>query len=991
MSGHIFSAVELEWVMKVFSARGWDLSEYTANPPELHGAEPYAAAAQALTARLNAIALHPEATATEKLPIETVIGKLRVAILAIKSNDEVKPAAEHVAKVESAAVGLSAAVDTRIKRQAGLRAKVLGAKLGPSLTPQQMRALNSEKKDLLAQIDKADTTIALDGLDAPVDAHVKTLTEANALAVHEKAAREALAVARADFKARAGALPPINFKLILNGLEDAATALKSATSAKEYQAAEQKAKDAVASLKAAADFNTKLDKWRADTQPYAYFGSAAADRDALKKLYHQLLDEAVAAAGKGDFGAAEAALAKFTKGANVDSGKMKEAAAYAAELSDFKANHIKRMERVIDTGFNTSDTLKTDFTEAKKPAGTGDFNEAIKRLRDLIARIDKLEPLVDKIKRYASQRKSKSKDVDFIKAAFDAMDLELAKPSPDIDVAIAALSFAPDKIDKVDCVMDMSALADEVGELKKLLSLEMVDYFTSETKKVRKMVRGSKGGNTGAARTALTDLKDEIDKAKGLAAAYGAVREQRARFPDPALGAKYLGPIQADCTAGKYDDARLKVPSVLAEYAILEEYFALNAEVEKLEASFTSLGDTTYPPLLAKARAEARALIDPGLKTSEARDRLGKELAKDGIAGLLTDFRIYVGYEKRVSKLLDQTRSLMQVKEPIDAVTLQSTKAKDLAEKDGKFFEATRELEALEALLGRVKPYAAARMQARSVLAALKSVVAKDPSLKPKVLSDSDAGAFDTRMATADAKAVKLEFKEAQADFEGIVKGLGAASRACSTALEAGDAAINPRAGHSIARHGPDVKDDELKHRLLTGVAPDKVTSPTNMSSAFESPEDWLASRERAMELARTTGVDGKDLLVEPTGSPPGLPVSTKVFEYKQIVDHGKPIDKAFLGRKPAVQATADGGIGSNGCYETFRETEGITKSFTLIQFEFTPPDANGEVKDKRDYIERYKAANGDTMPPDLKGQWMVMQHFPYCEDWDPDTNTHTT
>jgi len=75
-------------------------------------------------------------------------------------------------------------------------------------------------------------------------------------------------------------------------------------------------------------------------------------------------------------------------------------------------------------------------------------------------------------------------------------------------------------------------------------------------------------------------------------------------------------------------------------------------------------------------------------------------------------------------------------------------------------------------------------------------------------------------------------------ELESLIEGVSAVG---ARGLESRDG------GHSLARHGPDITDEQLKTRLETGIAPDGALSPApGMSTRFLSHEAYLQSRERA-------------------------------------------------------------------------------------------------------------------------------------------------
>ena len=63
--------------------------------------------------------------------------------------------------------------------------------------------------------------------------------------------------------------------------------------------------------------------------------------------------------------------------------------------------------------------------------------------------------------------------------------------------------------------------------------------------------------------------------------------------------------------------------------------------------------------------------------------------------------------------------------------------------------------------------------------------------------------------------------------------------------------------GHSIKRHGPQIKDDVLEERVTTGYAADGVFSPTPASTRFLNYETWEKTRGLALkEIEKVKGID---------------------------------------------------------------------------------------------------------------------------------------
>ncbi|MFO0749639.1 MAG: hypothetical protein U1F43_28810 [Myxococcota bacterium] len=77
--------------------------------------------------------------------------------------------------------------------------------------------------------------------------------------------------------------------------------------------------------------------------------------------------------------------------------------------------------------------------------------------------------------------------------------------------------------------------------------------------------------------------------------------------------------------------------------------------------------------------------------------------------------------------------------------------------------------------------------------------------------------------------------------------------------LEKQDRAQNDRAGHALDRHGPEVEENALKRRLVTGYAPDGEFVPApGYATKFNTYADYLATRNAAVHRMK---VQGKQLL----------------------------------------------------------------------------------------------------------------------------------
>ncbi len=153
--------------------------------------------------------------------------------------------------------------------------------------------------------------------------------------------------------------------------------------------------------------------------------------------------------------------------------------------------------------------------------------------------------------------------------------------------------------------------------------------------------------------------------------------------------------------------------------------------------------------------------------------------------------------------------------------------------------------------------------------------------------------------------------------------------------------------GHSVARHGADVTDEELKKRLETGIAPDGKFSPTPASTRFKSHEEWLKTRYDAVKgIEEENGVD--------LSKPPKPGEDTR---YDINIDHGRAIDDGFIGDKSTKIKIKDPVSGKKGpVYPDSKPVSGITRTQTSVEW-------NRE-----------------------SNAWEVKQHYPDARNWDQST-----
>jgi hypothetical protein len=158
--------------------------------------------------------------------------------------------------------------------------------------------------------------------------------------------------------------------------------------------------------------------------------------------------------------------------------------------------------------------------------------------------------------------------------------------------------------------------------------------------------------------------------------------------------------------------------------------------------------------------------------------------------------------------------------------------------------------------------------------------------------------------------------------------------------------------GHSLKRHGPEISDAELKTRLQKGIAPDGKFSPTPASTKFNSYEDWLQTRNAAVNQIEK--IYGVDLTKPPIGSNKDFSIVT---EYNRAIDDG------FIGNtasKVKVSNPANPSKLGNG-YTKYDAVDGITRTKTTVAWDTST------------------------------NKWKVVQHYPEARGWNNKTKTYDT
>jgi hypothetical protein len=189
-----------------------------------------------------------------------------------------------------------------------------------------------------------------------------------------------------------------------------------------------------------------------------------------------------------------------------------------------------------------------------------------------------------------------------------------------------------------------------------------------------------------------------------------------------------------------------------------------------------------------------------------------------------------------------------------------------------------------------------------------------------------------------------------------------AASKETAQRLERADG------GHSLDRHGPNVTPEQLDKRLKTGVAPDGVVSFAPASTRFNSNENWLQTRQGAVETLRTKhgNLVGDDLR-----KPPG-PNQPRSLAVK--VRYDKPIDDGFVPDQ-ATKSRVTIPVDAAG-KPTTPTSGGRTKT--------------GDVFTRTNPIEDVTGAYTNFAWDAAEGRWKIVQHYPFTKGWDNASKTYS-
>lgn len=904
-------------------------------------------------------------------------------------------------------------------RIAALLTKLKKLKLDPALSPAAMKSLDRDRAALKTKVAALTEHTAV-AISTEVDELERTVSDRNIFARSFAAVTASVATTHAAFKTVQTDLTQSQLTAFRAKLEEIDTRLNSAKTKADLDSIERDAAEATTNLNASEQFGKELVLWRKEKLVLVTY--VTVDKTKATEDYERILTETVDLADKMDFVGARAKMLSFDSLPSISGPEFVLATTYAKALLDFQTNHMKDWDKLIEKDFGNSGSWSAEYGALKKKAAAGNFAEAITDLAAITSRTTGMTKAFDKRAEY---KELEDKKIAEVVAAVTQMEARVVlKDAAGALTAISALDTPTDQ--SIPALLKVANIRntapDGGGVLWKKLFKSGPDETEERlsTKPLRKAKESLESNSSylqtleadpSTTETRKQEIRDRIAQAEADIIRETAAAIQQA---DNAIDA-----ARPNLTAAAaFDKIYTEVVTLLARNPALATDFKLDKlgfgpkqlkkiktkDIVKKTGELTLIRDnirhadrhlkrhdtvTAIHDALAALPAEqalCRTALDGatakkvGKRWNEAADQLDQFLDTTNHEALLAELR---SFEKaRLQAKKSAQRALKFVakitgpgKATLEALVKSSLKdAEELGTQTYKYAEANVAFGALAVLLKDVQSFAAAYAQAVYVAKAVE-----------KGTSGAAAG-FSGKLDQIAADADK-NLATAQSKLKQLLDTLSAEAKKVSEKLETDDA-VNSNAGHSLARHGPkpDVTDAQLLTRLKTGVAPDSVTSFCVASSAFDSTEDWLAGREMALEEASK---QDPPLNISATN----LAVGQESYEI--IVDHGRPIDKAFIGLKPNVEADADGTVKQARTFETYVETDGITKAKVGFVFQYDKPDSLPEnVRDRADYVARYKVANGlkpedEPVGATYAGRWVMMQQFPLVDGWNPETKEY--
>ncbi|WP_323782433.1 hypothetical protein [Leisingera sp.] len=850
------------------------------------------------------------------------------------------------------------------------------------------RSLAGGRKALKKEILSADEAAAFDKIDSDISDLASQIAAQLDVAAARDLAQSALAAAEEKFASVRDSLDQGAFTYVEGLIKSAQKTMAAAVTDKNFKAVEATAKDISAKAEDACTYGIYFDTWTHATLALIN-PMTGGTKDAAAAARSTQMKTAATHSKAGNFGAAKSALEAWKTNLG-DEDDLAEALSFAALMDGYMANTHDRCAFILASSVPDAKDFRNHLKNAKTKAYKEQkFAEAKALLQELIDYSSKDR---GKLARYMRGFDGSLRADEGFRNALTAADTKQkfkgandpAGAQADLQVWEKANRALMRKSHSKQIV---KALEAKYNALKQVLAEPELSDLTTTWNAHKDLADDDKfDKKTGAPRyhaklSQLFQLEKVVDDRREMA-------QILAQFP-AAAAYDFHKPVADNIAAQKYPEAVSAVPAALALLRAMPGYLTTKKAAGDLLAVLPGDADalkSTLDDAIKAAEITAR-----GGDPAKAAGDLQTVLDGTDFMDLVLAMADYRGKLAKVEKEHARTKKYLKLPAAESKLDEALQAARDRAGKDKEYGDAFLMLDTHEKLLKTVKPMATARFQVQGIIAALKRAGVASKELKP----------FEDKAAAAEAEAKKPDFDKAGTAFDQVRKDLEKLSTEAAEAYEMMDG-VGSNAGHSLDRHGPDVSDEDLITRLKTGKPPnahsDDERSYTGASSKFHSPQDWLAGREIAAEAALAKGVDITETEMTFTGDPLTDPDESADF----TVEHGRPIDKAYIGRKKHLRSDDSGEPIADKTYESFEEVEGLTRAYVnfiwepeLLPAETTAfpvdPTVHDEVKaqDNADYVTKYTARH-NAPPAKIPGRWVMMQQYPVADGWDNETKTYT-
>lgn len=872
--------------------------------------------------------------------------------------------------------------------------------IGSDLMSGTRRAFDGGRKAIHEAINGATTEDDFN----PIDGDIVTLASDIAAQIEVAKARvvasDALKEAEVRFAALSNNLDEGAFTFLSGKLRDVQGAQKKAVSKSDFEDAENLGKDFLLICTGAETYGKFFDNWTLASAAFIAKDVPKPQQAHCMSERGSLMAAATSLSGAGDFAKARQELEKLGNDPDIDSGKFLKSQEFTDAYNTYMANSHDHCQTVLACDIDGVSTYRNHLKSAKKLGFTdGDCDAAVLKLKDLVDWCSARKKIAVRMRRFDNA----SKKFKEFRDAMSEMNTEQMKGN--IDAALKILS----KLEKNAEVMKFNFSSQISKKLKQrfealegvITDPELSDL--QDTWKAHEQAVSDKDFDKASTYVAKLNDLFKLEKMVDLRAELAQINTAH----PGAAAYDYQKGFTDEMAKPDYAKALVALKDAMPLIRKLAAYLDTKAEVEALKLAIPD-----DPP-------ELRATLDTALNDADI-----KAMAKDpdgaandlrtvlsgsdylDMALALADYAklaaVVAKRQPKVKKLLGLAVAEKAIDDSLDA-------ARALADPGGKYGEAYLALLAHEKLLTLAQAFGAARRQVDGVMKGLLRAAKTNLTLLDPAPATQEG--LQKKIVAAEKLAGKADFTDAQAAFDDVLNDCKALSTKAAKFYEATDG-VGSNAGHSLDRHGPDVTDPELITRLKTGTPPNAKTpdekSHTGASSKFESPQDWLAGRELAADAALKLP-PGKRVDIEATSIAPPFEDAPESAAF--TVEHGRAIDKAFIGKKKHVQydeATQE--FLPDKTYETFEEMSGLTRAY--VNFIWEPEvirdvpkldeDKNiimkggvAELEDvkprsNKEYVDAFTLKNG-AAPPNIPGRWVMMQQFPVTEGWDDELKAYTS